>query len=56
MFRTRVLVVLAAALAGKPELKGVSKDRLRKALEAAADKSKAPRTKRRAEEFLRATK
>lgn len=43
-------------LAGRPELKGVSKDQLRKALEAAAAKSKAGRTKKRAEELLKAEK
>ena len=44
------------SLAGKPELRGVSKDQLRKALEAAAEKSKAARTKKRAEELLKAAK
>ena len=44
------------SLAGKPELKGVSKDQLRKALEAAAEKSKAARTKKRAEDLLKTTK
>jgi hypothetical protein len=43
-------------LAGNKDLKGVSKQQLQKALQAAVDKSKNARTKKKAEDMLKAVR